>query len=183
MGTYAITYKLLRLPTSTAQIFLEVIYLDGCSFTLLDCKGVTESNIAEIDPVLQLCVEKGVVPGCPFSIKDARIDPQYKMQSMVLVVSSDHLDSASFAKTISKLTEKMKNGDRRPILVLTKKDLLNDEELQRNKILLQENGHSDFVYCVANYVCPPSQDYAIYCPVRRLDTELSVLVILESLFF
>jgi len=134
--------------------------------------------------VYQVCLEQGVEPGSMFTMKEAikHLNPEYKLHATVVTATADHLDRASFKTAVSKLSDTMKTGDRKPILVLTKKDTLNDSEIVEVKNKIKVTSNSDLVYCVANYVCPSTEDIACFIPPRRFDTEQTVLTLLETFF-
>jgi len=172
------------LTSNHCTMFLEAIYIENYNFRLIDCKGLGAVNpLVEIE-FFEICVERGVEPGCMLTAKAAQdhINPDFKFHATVVVVSPEHLDQETILTNLRKLSDKMKIGNGRPILVITRKDQMNEKKIKENKAKLIDHTDSELIYCVKNYICPIEEERALFIPPRSSDTELNVLDMLKTFF-
>jgi len=164
---------------------LERIIVPNCNFRLFDCQGINSVDPSNHIEFIKLCFNEGVEPGCSFSLREAvvRPDPDSKFHGNLLLAAKVHLDTNTFHTGIKALCKELNVGDRRPILLLSYKDILNNSDIIKYRTYMRDIAGSDLVYCIANYVVPSTADPASFIPIRRRDTEETVLQIIEKCFF
>jgi len=119
--------------TSEDCKMLRKIDLENCNFRLIDCIGVSVIHQKGEIEILEMCLEQGVEPGFPLTIKGIldHINSDYKIHGIVVVVAPVHLNDAM--DTLKNLFHSMKIGNRLPFLVLTHKDEMNNDEMMEKK--------------------------------------------------
>jgi len=173
-------------PTSDhCTNYLERIIVPNCNFRLFDCKGIDPINTVKDIEFITLCFEEGVEPGCSFNLGEAKLrpDPDYKFHGNLLCVTQAHVTVKTFVTAVTSLCKSLKVGDRKPMVLFTNKDKINNSDIIKYRTDMREIAGSDLVYCIANYVVTPTADPASFIPIRRRDTEETALRIIETCFF